>query len=113
MRQDNLRATPPETEIKFLGRLMTTSSLRVQHKRPFLSIYDWQGAPPIASSLLSVLYFWWPDPNNGMWVVSPDYPCHAPRVSVTHIDTVFPIVDFFPAFDETALTPMLNKGKKC
>ena len=51
---------------------------------------------------------WWPDPKNGTWVVSPDYLCQAPSVSVAHIETIFRVVGFSTAFDKTPLAPMLN-----
>ena len=49
-----------------------------------------------------------PDPDNGMWVVTPDYFGSAPSVSVIHIDSIFRAAHLLPIFDENPLPRTLN-----
>ena len=49
-----------------------------------------------------------PDPDNGMWVVTPDYFGNAPCVSVIHIDSIFRAAHLLPIFDTTPLPRTLN-----
>ena len=49
-----------------------------------------------------------PDPNNGMWVVTPDYFGSAPSVSVIHIDSIFHAAHLLPIFNKNPLPQMLN-----
>ena len=49
-----------------------------------------------------------PDPDNGMWVVTPDYFGSAPNISVIHIDSIFCAAHLLPIFDENPLPRMLN-----
>jgi hypothetical protein len=49
-----------------------------------------------------------PDPDNGMWVVSPDYSNGARVLSVIHIDSIFRAAHLLPIFDTTTLPRTLN-----
>jgi len=49
-----------------------------------------------------------PDPDNGMWVVTPDYFGSAPSVSVIHIDSIFRAAHLLPIFDTAPLPRTLN-----
>ena len=49
-----------------------------------------------------------PDPNNGMWVVTPDYSGSARNLSVIHIDSIFRAVHLLPIFDATPLPRKLD-----
>jgi len=49
-----------------------------------------------------------PDPDNGMWVVTPDYFGSAPSLSVIHIDSIFRAAHLLPIFDENPLPRTLN-----
>jgi hypothetical protein len=49
-----------------------------------------------------------PDPDNGMWVVTPDYSGGAPIVSVIHIDSIFRAAHLLPIFDGNPLPRTLN-----
>jgi len=49
-----------------------------------------------------------PDPDNGMWVVTPDYFGGAPHISVIHIDSIFRAAHLLPIFDESPLPRTLN-----
>ncbi|KAF9653349.1 hypothetical protein BDM02DRAFT_3061622, partial [Thelephora ganbajun] len=50
----------------------------------------------------------WPDPDNGMWVVTPNYFGSAPIVSVIHIDSIFRAARLLPIFDGDPLPCTLN-----
>jgi len=52
-----------------------------------------------------------PDPDNGMWVVTPDYTGNAPNLSVIHIDCIFRAAHLLPVFDDTPLPRTLNYTK--
>jgi len=49
-----------------------------------------------------------PDPDNGMWVVTPDYYGSAPNVAVVHIDSIFRAAHLLPIFDAGPIPRMLN-----
>ena len=49
-----------------------------------------------------------PDPDNGMWVVTPDYFGSAPSMSVIHIDSIFRAAHLLPIFDARPLPRALN-----
>ena len=49
-----------------------------------------------------------PDPDNGMWVVTPDYFGGAQNLSVIHIDSIFRAAHLLPIFDTTPLPRTLN-----
>jgi len=49
-----------------------------------------------------------PDPDNGMWVVTPDYLGSAQNLSVIHIDSIFRAAHLLPIFDATPLPRTLN-----
>ena len=49
-----------------------------------------------------------PDPDNGMWVVTPDYVGSARNLSVIHIDSIFRAAHLLPIFDTTTLPRTLN-----
>lgn len=49
-----------------------------------------------------------PDPDNGMWTVTPDYFGSARNLSVIHIDTIFRAAHLLPIFDTTPLPRTLN-----
>jgi hypothetical protein len=49
-----------------------------------------------------------PDPDNGMWVVTPDYLGGAPNLSVIHIDSIFRAAHLLPIFDATRIPRALN-----
>jgi len=50
-----------------------------------------------------------PDPDNGMWVVTPDYfGPGVPKMSVIHIDSIFRAAHLLPIFDTVPLPRMLN-----
>ena len=49
-----------------------------------------------------------PDPDTGMWVVTPDYFDGAPNVSVIHIDSIFRAAHLLPIFDANPLPRTLN-----
>ena len=46
-----------------------------------------------------------------MWVVTPDYFCHALNLSVIHIDSIFRAAHRLPIFDATTLPRTLNHTK--
>jgi hypothetical protein len=48
-----------------------------------------------------------PDPDNGMWVTTPDYSNGARNFSVIHIDSIFHAAHL-PIFDTTPLPQTLN-----
>ena len=52
-----------------------------------------------------------PDPDNGMWVVTPDYSGSARNLSVIHIDTIFRAAHLLPIFDATPLPRTLDYTK--
>jgi len=52
-----------------------------------------------------------PDPDNGMWVVTPDYSGSARNLSVIHIDSIFRAAHLLPIFDATPLPRTLNYTK--
>ena len=52
-----------------------------------------------------------PDPDNGMWVVTPDYIGRARSLSVIHIDSIFRAAHLLPIFDSTSLPRTLNYTK--
>ena len=52
-----------------------------------------------------------PDPDNGMWVVTPDYFGSAPSMLVIHIDSIFRAAHLLPIFDENLLPRTLNYTK--
>ena len=49
-----------------------------------------------------------PDPDNRMWVVTPDYFGGALNVSVIHIDNIFCAAHLLPIFDGNPLPCTLN-----
>ena len=49
-----------------------------------------------------------PDPDNGMWVVTPDYFGSALNVSVIHIDSIFCAAHLLPIFNGNPLPRTLN-----
>jgi hypothetical protein len=49
-----------------------------------------------------------PDPDNGMWVVTPDYVGGAPSISVIHIDSIFRAAHLLPIFDNDPLSRTLD-----
>ena len=49
-----------------------------------------------------------PDPDNGMWVVTPDYFGGAPNLSVIHIDSIFRAAHLLPIFDANPLPRTLK-----
>ena len=49
-----------------------------------------------------------PDPDNGMWVVTPDYSGGARILSVIHIDSIFCAAHLLPIFDTSPLPRTLN-----
>ena len=49
-----------------------------------------------------------PDPDNGMWVVTPDYSGSARNLSVIDIDSIFRAAHLLPIFDTTPLPRTLN-----
>ena len=49
-----------------------------------------------------------PDPDNGMWVVTPDYLGGVPSVSTIHIDSIFRAAHLLPIFDQDPLPRTLN-----
>ena len=49
-----------------------------------------------------------PDPDNGMWVVTPDYSGSARELAVIHIDSIFRAVHLLPIFDATPLLRTLD-----
>ena len=49
-----------------------------------------------------------PDPDNGMWMVTPDYFGGARNLSVIHIDSIFRAAHLLPIFDRTPLPRTLN-----
>jgi len=49
-----------------------------------------------------------PDPDNGMWVVTPDYFGNAPNTSIIHIDSIFRAAHLLPIFDTNPLPYALN-----
>ena len=49
-----------------------------------------------------------PDPDNGMWVVTPDYFGDAPNLAIIHIDSIFRAAHLLPVFDGTPLPRTLN-----
>ena len=48
------------------------------------------------------------DPDNGMWVVTPDYFGATPSVSIIHIDSIFRAAHLLPIFDQNPLPCSLN-----
>jgi hypothetical protein len=53
-----------------------------------------------------------PDPDNGMWVVTPDYFDDGSRnLSVVHIDSIFRAAHLLPIFDATPLPRTFNYTK--
>ena len=49
-----------------------------------------------------------PDPDNGMWVVTPDYSGDARDLAVIHIDSIFRGTHLLPIFDDTPLPRTLD-----
>lgn len=49
-----------------------------------------------------------PDPDNGMWVVTPDYLGGARSLAVIHIDSIFRAAHILPIFDNTPLPRTLD-----
>ena len=49
-----------------------------------------------------------PDPDNGMWVVVPDYIRGAQNLSVIHIDSICRAAHLLPIFDSVPLPRKLN-----
>jgi len=49
-----------------------------------------------------------PDPDNRMWIVTPDYFGGARSLSVIHIDSIFRAAHLLPIFDVTPLPRTLN-----
>ena len=49
-----------------------------------------------------------PDPDNGMWVVTPDHFGSSPSVSVIHIDSIFCAAHLLPIFNANPLPRTLN-----
>ena len=49
-----------------------------------------------------------PDPDNGMWVVTPDYFGNAPSLSVIHVDSIFRAAHLLPIFNNAPLPRTLN-----
>ena len=49
-----------------------------------------------------------PDPDNGMWVVMPNYFGGAPNLAVIHINSIFCAAHLLPIFNKTPLPQMLN-----
>ena len=49
-----------------------------------------------------------PDPDNGMWVVTPDYVGGAPDLAIIHIDSIFRAAHLLPIFDANPLPRTLN-----
>ena len=49
-----------------------------------------------------------PDPDNGMWVATPDYSVNARDLAVIHIDSIFRAVHLLPIFDDTPLPRTLD-----
>ena len=52
-----------------------------------------------------------PDPDNGMWVVTPDYFGSVRNLSVIHIDSIFRAAHLLPIFDATPLPRTFNYTK--
>lgn len=52
-----------------------------------------------------------PDPNNGMWVVTPDHPNGVRNLSVIHIDSIFRAAHLLPIFDSAPLPRTFNYTK--
>ena len=52
-----------------------------------------------------------PDPDNGMWIVTPDYFGSARNLSVIHVDSIFRAAHLLPVFDATPLPRTLNYTK--
>jgi len=52
-----------------------------------------------------------PDPDNGMWVVTPDYSGADRNVSVIHIDSIVRAAHLLPIFDQQPLPHTLNYTK--
>ena len=49
-----------------------------------------------------------PDPDNGMWIVAPDFSGNTRNLSVVHIDSIFRAAHLLPIFDATPLPRTLN-----
>ena len=49
-----------------------------------------------------------PDPDNGMWVATPDYTGNARDLAVIHIDSIFRAVHLLPIFDDKPLPRTLD-----
>jgi len=49
-----------------------------------------------------------PDPDNGMWVVTPEYFGGAQNLSVIHVDSIFRAAHLLPIFDTAPLPRTLN-----
>jgi len=49
-----------------------------------------------------------PDPDNGMWIVTPDHVGSARNLSVIHIDSIFRAAHLLPIFDASPLPRTLN-----
>jgi len=49
-----------------------------------------------------------PDPDNGMWVVTPDFFDGAPDLAIIHIDSIFRAAHLLPIFDANSLPRTLN-----
>ena len=52
-----------------------------------------------------------PDPDNGMWVVTPDYSGTDRDISVIHIDAIVRAAHLLPIFDQEPLPHALNYTK--
>ena len=49
-----------------------------------------------------------PDPDNGMWVVTPDYIGSSRSLAIIHIDSIFHATHILPIFDSTPLPQTLD-----
>ena len=52
-----------------------------------------------------------PDPDNGMWVVTPDYSGARRNTSVIHIDSIVRAAHLLPIFDQQPVPHTLNYTK--
>ena len=49
-----------------------------------------------------------PDPDNQMWVVTPDYSGGVPNLSVIHVDSIFRAAHLLPIFNADPVPRALN-----